>query len=119
MVPVQGEVAMGEDGLFGLGQEVVVPDQADADVGHHQLADAPHGVAQEHPGLEIADGDGEVGLDHGAALAGVAVHAAVDVHTDDVGFALVDGLDRLVKQAPDRAVEPRAQQAVHQDVIAG
>ena len=37
---------MGEDGLFGLGQEVVVPDQADADVGHHQLAE--HLEASDH-----------------------------------------------------------------------
>ena len=112
--------AWGRDGAGSpVGAEHILPaDQLDADGGDDQAADGFSRPGRDQAPLHIADGDGQVRPDNDSALAGVAVHAAVDVHADDEGPGAVDGLDGGTVIIPDLPLEAGAQEAVHHGVKA-
>ena len=63
-------------------------------------------------GLEVSDGDRQVGADAQFRHAAVSVQPAVDIHRDHISAAAVDCFNSLPGRAPDFAPETGAEQAV-------
>ena len=71
------------------------------------------------PGLEIADGNGQVGADAQIRQAAVPVQTAVDVDGDHISAAAVDGFNDLPGRAPDFSPETGAEEAVRNGAVTG
>ena len=70
-------------------------------------------------GLEIADGDCQVGTDAQVPQAAVPVQSAVDVHGDHISAAAVDGFNGFPGRPPDLSPEAGAEEAVRDGAVSG
>lgn len=88
----------------------------DPDIRNDELFHTARGVFRYQPALDIADRDRDVRLHGSRRLAGVTVHAAVDIDADDLCLTDVNLIDRAEKRFSQLTLKACTEQAIYDDI---